>query len=528
MRRKDFQRFGWRAFVGGTLFIAALTIGLYALQLLPGIEYLTRTARTALSFDAKGGGFPFQDVEQFLFPGVASFWSPLFVGITGLTLALIGVAGRQRDRIFWGGLATIALGMSFGANSVIFHAAYNILPGLSYFRGQERAAYLVVNSLAILAGLGVIVLYNIDDAIIIKRVQRGLIGLLALCGVIAGGIFLAWLGDSVSYSDKIGPIFFSALIALATLLVFPKLITDRHSTIGWVFVALVVFELFSINMDNNNWEPIPAGERNLLNAPSLVEQIRDDTDGVYRIDSGFGGAYDNGNAGTLYQFQELRGISPLFLESAHDIIQRNLPAETAWELFAVRYVLTDAEELPVDSELIGRDYPNGPSYNLHRLTDPRPFAHLVYDYMLADSDKSARELLTNKGFDPRTTAILNHDPAIHLPDVAPDDAFAEILKFTPEQFAIQVETSEPAILTVAQVEYPGWNITVDGESVSAIHSYGALTAIPLEAGDHVVRYRYQPISFYVGAALSLITWIGLIIFSVVLLIRRRNKHVVPE
>jgi hypothetical protein len=158
------QRLGWRVFAVALAITGALTVGLAAVALLPGLEYLTRTARTGLSFDDKGGGFPFHDVAQMFVPGVVSLWSPLYAGITGLALALIGLTQRARGGLFWGIVALLALGVSFGGRTPLFHALYYLLPGLSFFRGQERAAYLVANSLAILAGLGVVALAGVNAA----------------------------------------------------------------------------------------------------------------------------------------------------------------------------------------------------------------------------------------------------------------------------------------------------------------------------------------------------------------------------
>src|SRR5690606_12469825 len=105
-------------------------------------------------FDDKANGFPIRDIIQLVVPGIVSTWSPLHVGFVGLTLALIALARRLPQSLFWGGVALIGLLWSFGENSAFFAAIYNLLPGLRFFRGQERAAFLVMVSLATLAGLG--------------------------------------------------------------------------------------------------------------------------------------------------------------------------------------------------------------------------------------------------------------------------------------------------------------------------------------------------------------------------------------
>ncbi|MFN8448855.1 MAG: hypothetical protein U0521_09750 [Anaerolineae bacterium] len=68
-----------------------IAFGLAAVQLLPGFEYLSHTTRAGFGFDAKSNGFPLQDVAQFFLPGVVSLYSPLWVGIVGLALAVMAL-----------------------------------------------------------------------------------------------------------------------------------------------------------------------------------------------------------------------------------------------------------------------------------------------------------------------------------------------------------------------------------------------------------------------------------------------------
>jgi hypothetical protein len=232
------------------------------------------------------------------------------------------------------------------------------------------------------------------------------------------------------------------------------------------------------------------------------------------------GIYGRGNSGSIYGLQDIRGISPLFVDGPHAIIQRELPSEVAWELFAVKYVFTDWEVLPVESELIARDYPDGETLNLHRLADPRPFALLMNQYEVWDNDQLARQRLADPDLDERETIILAEDPKISVPTILPDGADAQVVDFAPENFTIHTSSAENAILSVSLVDYPGWKVDVDGSQVDTIRAYGALTALPLDAGEHVVSFTYDPPLYRFGAVFSLVTWVGLSILIIVSLLRR--------
>lgn len=525
------QRLGWRVFIGALAISGALTVGLAAVTLLPGLEYLTRTARLALSFDDKGGGFPFHDMAQMIAPGVVSLWSPLYAGVVGLALAGIGLASRERERLFWGGLALLALGLSFGARSALFHALYNTLPGLSYFRGQERAAYLVSVSVAVLAGLGVCALATPSGAAFLRRARYGLAALAILIGGLAAVVFVLWTGAPAAYGHVIEPLTFSALIAgllLALLWRDPAL---RGTTTLTLLAALVVFELFSVNMGGPAYEARPADVQPIMRTPPLVARILEDDDGPFRIDGSHdlpeAGPYGSGNGGSLYGVQDIRGISPLFLRGPHRIIERGMPSEVAWELFAVRYVITAWGELPfTPTQTIARDEHDGQTLYLHRLDDPRPFVLPLAAAVIVADDDAAFALLADPDFDSRRTAILSAEPAHPLPDSLPDDARAEVTRFEPERIVIEAESSSGALLSLALVDYPGWRARLNDEPVPLLRAYGALTAVSLPPGAHTLTLIYSPLSYHLGAIFSLVTWGGLAILGLWLIVGRRKQYAV--
>lgn len=519
-----YQRgWSWRDFVSGTVFFGAITFGVVAVQLLPAIEYTRHSIRADLDFDAKGGGFPFQDMAQFLFPGIVSLWSPLFVGVTGITLAIIGVVGKTRDYLFWSLAVLTALALSFGANSALYHVLYNALPGLNLFRGQERAAFIVAAMLAILAGLGAAhILAHPIQRPSPSHLRRGLLALAGFCGLFAVIIFITWLGNRESFGEIIGPVVFSAVIATILLALLHFTIEDSSSRWRWLLIALILFELFSVNIDNDNFETRPAWDRDPLAVPTFVAQVQDDAEGLFRVDGNYWGLY--GNYASIFQLYDIRGISPLFLNGPHAIIQRILPSEVAWELFAVRYVFTQAPSIPALAENISTDLYRGEMIYTYRLENPRPFAHLIYEYEVLDSDDFAWSLLADPNYDERTSIILNRDPEIILPDAAPPDGMVTITEYLPERFTIEVTTAENAILSLAHVDYPGWRATVDGESVAPIRAYGALTAIPVPAGQHNITFVYDPVLFKAGAGLSLFTWAGLIILFAGWMLRRGTQY----
>lgn len=521
LRQKNLARTVRRVLVG-VAFFGAITVGATAVTLFPGVEYLAHTARARLDYTAKSNGFPVQDVIQFLYPGVVSLFSPLYVGVLGLMLALTALRLPPRRTAFWFGIVLFGLLLSFGGNTALFPALYNLLPGLRFFRGQERAAYLVAHGLAILAGVGFAGLLHTEvhrGGLLFRRL---LLGILLFTGFVFVAVMLLWFGFREPYGDEIGVVTFSALIALAAYAVGTRLLHDAPPSDGSTgasvvpllpaagVVIVVVFDLFSINMNApSNYDDVPPDAQLSLTAPPLVQPVVPG-DEFFRVD-GFRGLTDN--YGSLYGVYDARGISPLFLDGLYQL-QYEPFASTAnfetnptfWELNAVRYVYSGFDSLPAESTVIAEGADRFGAVFLHELADPRPFALPLYRVDVVDSDAFARALLADPRFDPRESIILHEQANVDLPAQPPTDATAEVISFAPERIDVAVTTPESAVLSLAHPHYPGWQATLDGAPVELLRAYGGFSAVEVPAGEHTLTLVYRPRWFTIGAVCSIITW----------------------
>ena len=514
-----YNRYTLWAFISGTALFGLLSFGLAAVQLLPGVEYLAHTARVDLGYDAKGNGFPFRDFIQFIFPSLLSLFSPLYIGITGLALACIGIWRGTTERLFWAAVALVALGLSLGANSALFPALYNLLPGLRFFRGQERAAYLVSSSLAILAGLGAAQLLSSQMIDQRPRVRQALTGLLIIIGAVSILVFSQWLLNPAEMETSLNGVIFALVISGLLLILADRLTQPVPSSLYlFLLIGLIVFELFTVSMDaDSNYDPVPPTEQLAFTTPELISTVQVDTDGIYRVD-GFRGLHDN--FGSLYSIMDMRGISPLFLDSLFRLIEPEKINPLAWELFAVRYVYSDWEQLPVASTIIARGEDRYGPVNLHRLENPRPFAHFTTQTAVVDSDEFARALLHDPDFNPRTTIILNTP----FPETQPDSAAAEVVTLRPEFIEIAVRTDQNSILSLSHPHYPGWYAHIDGQPAELLRAYGGLSALAIPAGEHNVELRYDPLSYRIGLLLSLFTSVSTGILGAGIGIKRLRTH----
>jgi hypothetical protein len=516
------------AFITGVAIFGLISFGLAAVQFLPSVEYLLRTTRAGFGYDAKSNGFPLQDVLQFFIPGVVSQWSPLWIGISGLSLALIAFWRKLPQTRFWGAIALLALLWSFGANSMVYPMLYNILPGLSFFRGQERAAYLVVDSLAILAGIGAAWLTQWDamrDHVAGLRLRLTLNRAFYLALAFGALIFAAWVGNPDAFGKVIRPLALT-LIVTGTLTLIISLLARYPQRAVSALAVLLVFELFSFNMDSKDvYDHVPPAQQISLSAPPFLAQTAASPNDHFLVD-GTRGLTDN--FGSLYSVMDIHGISPLFLEGMHNLIETDLPDPVKWTLLGVRYVYTDWQELPVPSRIVTTGTDRYGTVNLHQLETPRPFATILYRTAAVSSDEQAYVMLHDPNFDYRRVAILDHETGINN-SAAPDETPAAVISFAPESIVINAAAPTDGILTLAMPQYPGWYATVDGQPAEILRAYGALAAIHLKQGDHLVRLVYNPLSYRVGVSLSLFTWVGVALFGILSLTRAlRRKDLAPS
>ncbi len=513
-------RIGWRQFLGALALLAAIAFGVTAVTLLPGLEYLRLSSREALGFAAKGNGFPIRDIAQFIFPGSVSQWSPLFVGLPALFFAAVAVFRNQGDSRFWLIVAIVGLLHSLGNNSAFYSLTYHLVPGLRFFRGQERAAFVVANSLAILAGLGLVAAATWPNHLYRKRALRLWSAFTALVVGVAILALFAWTAEADTWGDLFNIAARSALVCFAALLLLRRfLAAPGRLTNQLALMALIALELFSVNMDHPAvYDPRPHSEQLSMSPSPLVKQVLDDDSSQpFRVD-GFRGLEDN--YASLYGLMDVRGISPLWLKAPQLIIYDDyVDNPLSWELFAVKYVFSGKERLSAPTQVIGQGVDRRGKVYLHRLDNPRPFARLYYQVDVVDSDQWAMELMRDSRYDEREKLVLLQPPDLPLPGEM-RAGNVRVVSFAAEEITLEYDTAENALLSLSLVDYPGWTADIDGRPARILRAYAGLSAVEAPAGQHLLTLRFSPDSYRIGLVISAVVWMGLALLAFRILLRR--------
>ena len=138
---------------------------------------------------------------------------------------------------------------------------------------------------------------------------------------------------------------------------------------------------------------------------------------------------------------------------------------------------------------------------------PRAFSVPVSGIEVISGAETQLRRLSDRSFDPKREVVLSMLPA-QLPNVpgpAEESGTVDIVNTGINDTSLRAENKGPSILVLSQTYYPGWKAYVDGHLTEVFPVNLALTGIVLPAGNHDIKFRFQPLSFRIGAAISLVS-----------------------
>lgn len=525
------------------LIIILIGLGLSAIAWLPGLEYMQQSVRSAGLYNKMSGGFPLYDPIQMLLPGSVSFYSPLYVGVLPLLLAIwAALSLRKLETTFWGVLAAGAFLLSFGGETFLYTPFYLLVPGFSIFRDQERAAFIFSFALAVLAGYGFMGhvscqrLRNLQSPLSSLRRVAGwlLVGSIGLVILFFYGLTNSgWQDDSLFshlLSRSIWLAILLTLVLATTKIIDLRLIKQTARTsnsllptpyflLGTCYLLIATLDLFTVNWKTNIYPSLPEEQTAV---PPVVQAIQQDvSDGkVFRVYNEYR-IYEN--YGVPYRLEDTWGASPLRL-ARYDELHRSLRMERVWELLNVKYVITWREELYAPSEVIYKEMTADGATYVHRLDDTAPRAWIVYQVQEVGENKTLSRL-DSFDFDPTQMALIPAGtlPPLVEPPPSEEKGQVKIVDRTPNSLVLNVTTPSDGLLVLSEVFYPGWRAIVDDHNSPILRVNYTLRGVSLPAGAHRLEIYYSPVTFIWGAVLTGVTLGILVTIGLWIVIRRRHK-----
>jgi hypothetical protein len=134
----------------------------------------------------------------------------------------------------------------------------------------------------------------------------------------------------------------------------------------------------------------------------------------------------------------------------------------------------------------------------------------------SDFNPLERVILGEESLSPESSSVVN---ALGGGAAQPVSA-ANILSYESQRVRIETQTSAPAILVLNDANYPGWRALVNGQPAPILTADYLFRGVVVPSGHVRVEFVYAPTSFRVGAAISLASFVALVLPLIGLAISR--------
>lgn len=150
-------------------------------------------------------------------------------------------------------------------------------------------------------------------------------------------------------------------------------------------------------------------------------------------------------------------------------------------------------------------------------------AMLFYDYEVAGRNDVLQKL-RDESFNYSSTVLLEKEPGIQKSNNTQATGSAEITLYRPKEVVVETKSTAPAVLFLADTYYPGWQATVDDKNTEILIANNTFRALSVPAGNHTVRFAYNPSYWKTGTKITLLCSL-LTILSTIAISKLRRKQI---
>ena len=549
------QRLGIAA---GSAAAVALGFGLYAIQLLPFLEYIPYSPRgeggpsTGWEYVTAFAMPPSELMSMVLpeFNGMQeAYWgsNPLkhhteYVGLFPLALAVLGIGSRERRRlvVVLGVLALLFLLISFGPHTPFFRLVYEVMPMMNKARAVGMAYFLVVFPIAVYAGFGAERLLRGEitfQRALVPIAVLGTIGALGVVGVlqpVAEAIAIPErMNEVVANADAVrqGGLRLLALTALALGLTW-AITTGQLRAVAAVsgVAAVIVIDLWSVERKFVNFQPpveVTYRDDELTTALRQLPQPHRVLDvNVYR-----GSWLMAHGIQTLlgYHGNQIRYADELL--GGKDRLWPNAGSPVILNLYAVQHVIFPQSLEGQGWKQVLGPVPTAsglPGFLFQNELNPK------WARVLPAAARIPEEQIISTLLDPRFPA----DRIVLFPDTAtvnpaaigdsvpqPVPIGATVSSWQPGKMAITLtgETTQPSWLVVSENWYPDWHATIDGKAVPTHRGQFALITVEVPPGAKAVNLEFSSRAYARGKGITLASLAGVAALLILSAVRARRR-----
>ena len=164
-------------------------------------------------------------------------------------------------------------------------------------------------------------------------------------------------------------------------------------------------------------------------------------------------------------------------------------------------------------------FKDGQEIYLFRNTSVLPRAFVVYQYKTFNTIQEGQKLLEDGQLSLRNEVLLEKEIDFKSQLIQP--SAVEIKKYKDQEITLLTNLKEPGILVLGNSYYPGWRAFMDGKELEIMPANINQQAVLVDKGKHEIIFEYDPTSFKIGIAISLLS-IDLLL--IVYLLSKKSKR----
>jgi len=465
------------------------------------------------------------------FGSLPSTAGPYYFGAIVFFLFILGAIVIKGKFKWWlisgfGLTLLMAMGKNFAA---LNHTLFDYLPLFNKFRTPNSVLSISGILLIILAGLGFAELVN-------RKNKESLVKpLLIAAGSVAGfSILFGLIGPSMisfesSYDNRLGGnqavidalysdrasmlrssamrTAFFVLAAAGLIWLYLKGKANKYVMISLVGLLAVADQvLITKNYFGDNWVSKRQYQQQTIVPSPANTQILADTDPHFRVQDLSTDTYNDAKPSFFHKM--IGGYHPAKLQRIQDVIERHLTRsnQNPYGNQAVLNMLNTKYFIVPTAENTSRAQQNPAAAGN---------AWFVEDVRYVDSANEEIDALT--GLEPLRTAIIHDEFKSYMGGLDPSKAGSiKLTEYSPIELTYSSNSNSEQLAVFSEVWYGpdlGWQAYIDDQPVDHIRANYLLRAMKVPAGQHTIKFKFDPQSYKTGGTISLISSILLLLIA---------------
>jgi len=542
----------------------ALSLGIGALQVIPGIELIMQAARSAHSYDLIVNKILIQSWQLVMLfvpdffgnPATRNYWiqdtyvgDVIYIGLIPLFFVALSFFIKKNFFVKFFILTTAIFFILITLNPLT-QLIYKINIPLISSSSSNLLVFIICFSMSILCGFGIDVF--IKNKYSFKKIFQILIPFILVFVVLWFVVIIlpkfhlfGW-ENNLSISSRNLLYATSILILAISLFVIAIFNNKLKHAIVICLLLITICDLWKNFQKFNPFSPVEF----TFPTTSIFEFVKNNN-GINRY-WGYGSGIIEANFATQNLVFSTDGYDPLYPKRYGEFIQASADGKIATEftnrtrsdafiangdgeekfaenhfrlkildLLGVKYILdrnentSIQEDFPLDRFSLVYEQDGWKIFE-NKKSVPRLF--LANNYKIFFGKEDFEKIFFDNSLDASKTVLLEEYPGFQANDLGKIGEL-DLISYLPHEININVRTISKNILFLSDTYYPGWKAYIDGKETKIYRANYAFRAITVPTGDHRVKFIFDPMSFKIGYVISLASLVLLI--ALLLTVKKR-------